>query len=103
MKMDIDEANKQPAAPVRGKDPLFHIKLELDDSNPITKDMIEDIEIDDFKPPPHGESETQDFDLLAHLEVEQEAEGDDEEDDDDVEDEEDGEAKPKGDASLFAK
>jgi hypothetical protein len=74
MEIDIDEANKQPAAPVRGKDPIFHIKLELDKTVKITDKDIVSIEIDDFKPPPHGTSTVSDFNLEAHLEVEPEKE-----------------------------
>lgn len=73
MKMDLSDANGPPAAPIRGLDPLFLVKLELQPDVPIPASEIIKIEIEDFKPPPHGKSESKDFDLLSHLELEPEA------------------------------
>jgi hypothetical protein len=72
MKMDLSDANGPPAAPVRGHDPLFLVKLELQTDVPIPNHEIVKVEIEDFKPPPHGTSESKDFDLLSHLELEPE-------------------------------
>lgn len=72
MEMDLDEANNPPAAPVRGTDPLFSVVLELAQDKEIPADKIVRIEVEDFKPPPHGTSEAKDFDLVTHLELEPE-------------------------------
>lgn len=76
MAMDLDEANNPPAAPVRGTDPLFSVLMELSDSKPIPANKIVKVEVDDFKPPPHGTSQPKDFDLLTHLELEPEKDPD---------------------------
>ena len=70
MTMDLDETNNPPAAPVRGTDPLFSVTLELSAEQDIPEEDIKKIEIEDFKPPPHGTSEPKDFDLITHLELE---------------------------------
>ena len=85
MKMDLNDANNAPAAPVRGHDPLFSVKLELKVDNEIPEDKCVQVEVEDFKPPPHGTSQPNDFDLLSHLELEPES---DEEGKDDEESEE---------------
>ena len=43
----------------------------LDDGNELPEKEIVPIEIDDFLPHPRGKSEVQDFDLLAHLTLEE--------------------------------
>ena len=72
MKMELRDTNSPPAATVRGHDPLFLVKLELQADVPIPGHEIVKVEIEDFKPPPHGTSEAKDFDLLSHLELEPE-------------------------------
>jgi len=72
MEMNLDEANNPPAAPIRGTDPLFLVLLELKNEKEIPDNKIVKVEVDDFKPPPHGTSQSKDFDLKAHLELEPE-------------------------------
>ena len=72
MKTDLNDANNAPAAPVHSLNPLFLVKLELQSEVPIPDSEIAKVEIEDFKPPPHGTSQPQDFDLLSHLELEPE-------------------------------
>jgi dynein heavy chain len=74
MSMNIDDANRQPTGPVRGNEPLFYIEVKLCDKNKIPTDAEQEILIDDFKVHPHGNSTVKDFDPLAHIEVEPEAE-----------------------------
>ena len=48
---------------------------------PIPAEEIQEEQIDDFIPQPKGQSKVEDFDLLAHLQLEEEKEeGDDDED-----------------------
>ena len=79
MTMDFDEANRQPAAPARGQDPLFYCTIQLSDHVEIPEEEVASVEVDDFKLPPHGTSEAKDFDLLCHLELEPEKEEEEEE------------------------
>jgi hypothetical protein len=72
MKMDLNDANNAPAASVHSHNPLFLVKLELQPEVTIPDSEIVKVEIEDFKPPPHGTSLAQDFDLLSHLELEPE-------------------------------
>ena len=51
---DVDQNKKQMAANVRGVDPLFDVKLVLNDTADILPHEIKEIECDDFLIPPHG-------------------------------------------------
>ena len=88
MKMDLNDANNAPAAPVRGHDPLFSVSLEFQSGENIPEHEIVKEEIEDFKPPPHGTSTEKDFDLLNHLELEPEVEEGKEEEEVEVDEEE---------------
>jgi len=68
---------------------LFFVSAQLQDDVEIPPEEIHVVEIDDFSRPPRGKSVTEDFDLLAHLEVEAEKEDGEEE-----EEGEDAEARP---------
>jgi hypothetical protein len=70
MNMAFDEASQQQ--PMRGREPLFYISLTLNDKNDIPEDEVVPVEIDDFNLPPRGTSKEDDFDVLAHLELEPE-------------------------------
>jgi len=87
MVMEFDD-NSTSQAP-RGKDPLFYTCITLKDDVALPEDEIKDEPIDDFLPPPRGKSQPEDFDLLAHLELKEEAEEGEEEEvsngDDDAE------------------
>ena len=72
MKMDLNDSNNAPAAPVHSHNPLFLVKLELQSEVPIPDSEIAKVEIEDFKHPPHGTSQSQDFYLLSNLELEPE-------------------------------
>lgn len=61
---------------------MFFVSAQLQDDVEIPPEEIHMIEIDDFVRPPRGKSVTEDFDLLAHLEIEPEKDGDEEEEDD---------------------
>ena len=58
---------------------MFFVSAQLHDDVEIPPDQIHMIEIDDFVRPPRGRSVTEEFDLLAHLEIEPEKDGDEEE------------------------
>ena len=75
MNMVFDETNGQGQAP-RGSEPLFYTQVTLDDHREIPENEIVEVKIDDFVPPPRGKSEEHDFDLLAHIEMEEEKEED---------------------------
>lgn len=77
MKMEFDDASGNGQAQ-RGYEPLFHLNVLLDDSKPIPVEEIGRVPIDDFRLHPNGTSKEEDFDLLAHLELEKEK-GDEEE------------------------
>ena len=61
--------------------------MQLNSDNIIPEHEIIQVALDDFLIPPRGESKIEDFDLLAHVELEAEKE----EGDDDAESEEDPE------------
>jgi hypothetical protein len=71
---DDNNAAQQP----RGKDPLFYTKIVLDDSAILPPGEVKDVPLDDYLPPPRGKSEPQDFDLLSHLEIKEQGEGEEE-------------------------
>lgn len=81
MKMEFDDASGNGQAP-RGREPLFHLNVQLDDSKTIPIDEIGQVPIDDFILPPRGKSKEEEFDLLAHLELEKERADDEEEEED---------------------
>ena len=92
MVMEFDESNTQGNAP-RGKEPLFYAEVTLDDSDDLPEKEIVPVEIEDFMPHPRGTSQTEDFDLLAHLTIEEPKDADADEDEDDGEEDEEAEAK----------
>ena len=51
-------------------EPLFLVKVQVDTSAEITERDIKQVEPDDFKLPPHGDSKPEEFDLTCHLELE---------------------------------
>jgi len=59
------------------------VSAELCDDVEIPSEEIKDIEIPDFILPPRGQSVAEEFDLLAHLEIDEPVEGEDEEEQDD--------------------
>ena len=73
MNADFADQN-QATGPSRGSDPLFKVDLNLKHELPIPDDEILEEQIDDFVLKPKGTSETQDFDLLAHLTLMEEKE-----------------------------
>ena len=83
MVMEFDDSNAAGKA-MRGRDPLFYTRITLDDNIPLPNSEIKDEPIDDFMPPPRGKSKPQDFDLLAHLEIREVAEGEEAGEDDEV-------------------
>jgi len=87
----FDDTGTQANTAQRGLEPLFYIGVTLDDSRELPPTEIKDIVIDDFVLPPRGTSVTEDFDLLAHIELEELKEDDEEaegsEDPEDAEDE----------------
>lgn len=68
MVMEFDESNAGGNA-ARGKEPLFHTDVILDDNDDLPDSEIVPVEIEDFLPHPRGKSQVQDFDLLAHLTI----------------------------------
>ncbi len=89
MVMDFDDANGNGQAQ-RGYEPLFYLNVTLNDSKPIPAEEICQEPIDDFIVPPRGKSTEEEFDLLAHLEVE--APKTDEQEAEEVDEEEPGDA-----------
>ena len=75
-KIEIDETVKQHAPPNRGKEPLFHIAVELSDDREIPEHEVKEVEAEEFKLPPHGQSAKEDFDLLCHIDFEKDEEED---------------------------
>lgn len=71
MNMQFDDQSGVGQAQ-RGREPLFYTSVTLDDRNPIPEDHIEKVVIEDFVLPPRGTSEEHEFDLLAHIELEDE-------------------------------
>ena len=65
----------------RGQEPLFYVNVEIEDSKPIEEIHIVDEPIDDFILPPRGTSEVWQYDLLTHVELEDEPEEEDGDDD----------------------
>ena len=53
MKIELNDANNVPAAPVHSHNPLFLVKLELKSEVPIPDSKIAKVKIKDFKPPSH--------------------------------------------------
>jgi len=84
MKIDYEEQNQGTGAN-RGREPLFYVSVELRDDEEIPAAEIEERHIEEFNLPPRGTSKTEDFDPLAHLQLEEPAEPKDEEDSDDGE------------------
>lgn len=82
MKMEFDDASGNGQAQ-RGYEPLFHLSVLLDDNKPIPLEEIGKKPIDDFILPPRGNSTEEEFDVLAHLELEKEKNEDDDEEEDD--------------------
>jgi len=68
MNADYDDSN-QAAGGVRGQEPLFFVSVELRDDTPIPEREIQQVRIESFN---QKESKIEDFDLLAHLEIEPE-------------------------------
>jgi hypothetical protein len=52
-------------------EPLFYVVSKLNDEEPIPADEIHEVQIDEFIEPPKGTSVIEDFDLLAHLRLEE--------------------------------
>ena len=77
MNTDFSDQNQPQGA--RGSEPLFFVSAMLQDEIEIPKEEIKMVEIDDFALPPRGKSVMEDFDLLAHLEIEAPNEEDGEE------------------------
>jgi dynein heavy chain len=69
MKMEFDDASGNGQAQ-RGYEPLFHLNVILNDSKAIPVEEIGQTPIDDFILPTRGTSTEDEFDLLAHLELE---------------------------------
>jgi len=80
-----------------GRKPLFGVKVQLNAAEDIPETEIVPVEIDEFLTPPRGDSKVEDFDLLAHVEVEPEKEEgeEDEEEEEDPEKEEEAVQKYK--------
>ena len=83
MKKDFTDQN-QPAG-ARGQEPLFFVSAQLSDDVVIPASEIQKIEIDDFILPPRGKSVVSDFDLLAHLEIEEPVDEEEEEEEGEIE------------------
>lgn len=71
MVMEFDDANGAGQAQ-RGYEPLFYINLLLDTSNVIDPSEEVLVPIDDFILPPRGKSIEEEFDIFAHVELEEE-------------------------------
>jgi hypothetical protein len=92
----FDDTGTQANTAQRGLEPLFYINVTLDDSRELPSEEIKDIQIEDFVLPPRGTSQVEDFDLLAHIEIEEVKEEEEEEDgSEDAEDAEDDIIVPK--------
>jgi dynein heavy chain len=73
--MNADFADQQGATGhQRGSEPLFRVETKLVHEEEIPANEIHDYQIEPFVLPPRGTSKTEDFDLLAHLELEPEKE-----------------------------
>lgn len=68
--MNTDFSDQNQSSVPRGQEPLFFVSAELQDDVEIPADEISLVQIDDFVLPPRGTSKVEDFDLLAHLELE---------------------------------
>jgi dynein heavy chain len=88
MNADYDDSNQAAGAGVRGQEPLFFVSIKLNDEHEIPASEIkqEEIELYDQK-----KSAVDEFDLLAHLELEPEKA---EDEGSDMEDEEAEEVAP---------
>lgn len=84
MKMEFDDASGNGQAQ-RGYEPLFHLNVILNDSKVIPIEEIGQQPIDDFILPNRGTSTEDEFDLLAHLELEPVKNEDDEEEEEEEE------------------
>jgi len=83
MNADYDDSN-QAAGGVRGQEPLFFVSVELSDEVEVPEKEIKQVQIDYYS---QKESKIEDFDLIAHLELEPEkVEGEEEEDEEEEED-----------------
>ena len=67
---------------------MFHVEINLNDKKDIPKNHIQSVPIDEFKLPPGGTSLEEEFDLLAHIELEPEIEEKKDEDEEEEEEEE---------------
>lgn len=63
--------------------------MQLNDQNTVPASDIVEVKIDDFLPHPRGKSQTEDYDLLAHVEVKEPSPEDEDDNNDDEEEEED--------------
>ena len=78
LKTDFSDATQTGAN--RGFEPLFYVESKLCDDVEIPERELGEREIEEFVLPPRGTSKTEDFDLLGHLQLEEEKEeGEDEE------------------------
>jgi hypothetical protein len=88
--MNADFADQQGATgPQRGSEPLFKVETKLCHEEKIPETEIHDVQIEPFVLPPRGTSVQEEFDLLAHLELEPEKEEGEEEEEEEGEKEED--------------
>jgi len=70
MEADYSDQNASTGA-ARGKEPLFYVCSKLSDEEGLPEHEIQEVEIEDFVLPPRGTSKLEDFDLLAHLKLEE--------------------------------
>jgi hypothetical protein len=82
MNADFADQN-QATGPARSSDPLFQVETALCHEEPIPAHEISEVKIEDFILPPRGTSVVEDFDLMAHLELEPERDPDEESEEDD--------------------
>ena len=76
MEFDDQAGNGQAQ---RGFEPLFHLSVKLNKTIEIPVDEIGQVVLEDFILPPRGKSTEDQFDLLAHLELEPERNEEEEE------------------------
>lgn len=86
LKTDFSDATQTGAN--RGFEPLFYVESKLCDTEAIPENEIHEREIEEFQLPPRGTSVPEDFDLLGHLQLEEEKDDDEEEEQGDPGDEE---------------
>lgn len=95
MEQDFDEATRAHSTQIRGRDPLFHVDVFLQDQEELPPAEIIELRVEEFRTPPHGTSKVEEFDLLCQIDIEKEKEEGAEEDEEEEAIEEDVVDEPR--------